>query len=99
MHKMKNLKKGFIPVMLTPFKENGNIDFDALTQSTKFYVASGSSGLFANCLSSEMYELTVDERLKATRHIVEVVNGTVPVVASGNFGGNAEIQADFVKRV
>ena len=96
---MKNLKKGFIPVMLTPFKENGNIDFDALTQLTKFYAASGSSGLFANCLSSEMYELTPEERLKATRHIVDVVNGTIPVVASGNFGENPKMQAEFIKRM
>lgn len=86
-------------MMLTPYKDNGEIDFEGLTRLTEFYLASGSVGLFANCLSSEMFELTPDERLKVTRHVVDVVGGRVPVVATGNFGATAEEQADFVKRI
>ncbi len=96
---MKRNTKGFIPVMLMPYKDNGEIDFDGLTRITEFYLASGSSGLFANCLSSEMFELRPDERLRATKHILEVVDGRVPVVATGNFGPTVDEQADFVKRM
>jgi 4-hydroxy-tetrahydrodipicolinate synthase len=59
---MTTSQKGFIPVMLTPFKNNGAIDYDALTKLTEFYLEAGAAGLFANCLSSEMYELEPDER-------------------------------------
>ena len=94
---MRKRRKEFIPVMLMPFKPNGDIDYTGLTALTEFYLEAGAQGLFANCLSSEMYSLTPAERLKATRHVVEVVQHRVPVVATGTFGGAIEQQADFVK--
>jgi 4-hydroxy-tetrahydrodipicolinate synthase len=92
-------QKGFIPVMLTPFKNNGAIDYDALTKLTEFYLEAGAVGLFANCLSSEMYELEPDERLKSIKHVIEVAEGLVPVVATGTFGGPVSKQAEFIKQV
>jgi 4-hydroxy-tetrahydrodipicolinate synthase len=94
-----NDKKGFIPVMLTPFKDNGAIDFDALTSLTKFYLQAGAAGLFANCLSSEMFELSEAERIQIIEHVVKTTNGSVPVVATGTFGGTISDQAQFVNRV
>lgn len=85
--------------MLTPFLSNGNIDYPALTQLTEIYLQAGASGLFANCLSSEMFELSDQERILAIMHVVKVVNGAVPVVATGTFGGEIAKQADFVKAV
>ncbi|QJD97282.1 dihydrodipicolinate synthase family protein [Mucilaginibacter robiniae] len=96
---MQNTKKGFIPVMLTPFTDEGKVDYNALTELTEFYLKAGASGLFANCLSSEMYELSAQERLQVTRHVVKVAGGSVPVVATGTFGGPIEQQADFVKQI
>jgi 4-hydroxy-tetrahydrodipicolinate synthase len=95
---MKN-EKGFIPVMLTPFKDNGAIDFEELTRLTEFYLEAGASGLFANCLSSEMFELTKAERLELVKHIVKIANGKVPVVATGTFKDSIEGQADFIKQM
>lgn len=94
-----NDKKGFIPVMLTPFKDNGAIDFDALTSLTEFYLQAGAAGLFANCLSSEMFELSEAERIQIIEHVVKNTNGAVPVVATGTFGGAIGDQAQFVNRV
>jgi 4-hydroxy-tetrahydrodipicolinate synthase len=96
---MEQSKKGFIPVMLTPFKDNGAVDYVALTRLTEMYLHAGAAGVFANCLSSEMFELTGEERLAIIKHVVETVNGAVPVVATGTFGGPIEKQADFVKSV
>ncbi len=93
------MSKGFIPVMLTPFSSNGNIDYKALTQLTEIYLQAGAAGLFANCLSSEMFELTDLERIQAIKHVINVVGGEVPVIATGTFGGAIAKQADFVKRV
>ncbi|QPH40244.1 dihydrodipicolinate synthase family protein [Pedobacter endophyticus] len=96
---MENSQKGFIPVMLTPFLNNGDIDYPAMTQLTEIYLQAGSSGLFANCLSSEMFELTDQERIQIIKHVLKVVDGAVPVVATGTFGGPIAQQADFVKKV
>ncbi len=85
--------------MLTPFKENGAIDYDGLTKLTELYLQAGAAGLFANCQSSEMFELDAEERLAVTRHVVKTAGGKVPVVAGATFGGTIRHQADFVKRI
>jgi len=92
-------EKKFIPVMLTPFQNNGDIDYESLTSLTHFYINKGAKGLFANCQSSEMFDLSGEERLSLIAHIIKVSKGEVPVVATGNFGDNIEDQASFIKRV
>src|SRR5690606_11968016 len=49
--------------------------------------------------SSEMFNLSGEEQLAVTDHVVRVADGAVPVVATGTFGGPVEKQADFVKRL
>jgi 4-hydroxy-tetrahydrodipicolinate synthase len=94
-----SLPQGFIPVMLTPFLESGEVDFEGLKRLTELYLEAGAAGLFANCLSSEMFELSDSERLQVTSTVVQQVAGRVPVVATGTFGGSIEAQAEFVKRI
>jgi len=96
---MTNKKFETIPVMLTPFKANGEVDFEALRQLTEFYMNTGSTGLFTNCLSSEMFQLSEDERLEVTRTVVEQVNGRQKVVATGTFGYDQDKNIDFIKRI
>jgi len=84
-------------VMLTPFKQDGAIDWPGVDALTDWYIDAGVAGLFSVCLSSEMYHLTEDERLTLAKHVVDRSAGRVPVVASGTFGGSTEGQADFVK--
>lgn len=85
--------------MLMPFREDKSIDFEALEELVEFYLEAGAGGLFANCLSSEMYYLSKKEMLAAVSFIVEKVNGRVPVVATGTFEESPEDQARFVKEM
>lgn len=94
-----SLPQGFIPVMLTPFLETGEVDYEGLKMLTEFYLSAGAAGLFANCLSSEMFELSEQERISITKTVVDQVAGRVPVVATGTFGGAISEQAEFVKRI
>ncbi len=96
---MNKSKKGFIPVMLTPFNNDGSIDYKTLTALTELYLKSGVTGLFANCLSSEMFELSDAERIQLTKHVVDVVGGQVPIVATGTFEGTIQQQADFTNKI
>jgi len=91
--------KKFVPVMVTPYTDEGKIDFNHLSALVDFYLAAGARGLFANCLSSEMYNLSTDERIGLAEHVVKQVNGRVPVVACGSFGNNLEERAEFTKRM
>jgi len=95
----KSLPKGFIPVMLTPFHSDGSIDVDALSVLTEQYISWGAAGLFANCLSSEMFELTQKERLQLVETVLKTVDGRIPVVATGTFGKTIEEMADFSNQV
>jgi 4-hydroxy-tetrahydrodipicolinate synthase len=96
---MVNGEKKFVPVMITPFKADSSIDYTALAKLIDFYLASGSKGLFANCLSSEMYHLTNEERIALTAFVVKHVKGAVPVVATGSFGNTITEQAEFAKKM
>lgn len=93
------LPKGFIPVMLTPFTSNLQVDYPGLCRLTEFYLEAGAVGLFANCLSSEMYELSPEERLQVIDTVVKQVAGRVPVVATGTMGGSMLKMAEFSKQV
>jgi 4-hydroxy-tetrahydrodipicolinate synthase len=92
-------EKKFVPVMITPFNLKAKVDLDVVSVLVDFYLAAGVKGLFANCLSSEMFSITEDERLELTQHIVKYVNGRVPVVATGSFGLTIEDKAEFTKRI
>jgi 4-hydroxy-tetrahydrodipicolinate synthase len=91
--------KKFVPVMITPFNLKAKVDLDAVSTLIDFYLAAGVKGFFANCLSSEMYSITEDERLELTRHVVRYVNGRVPVVATSSFGLTIEDKAEFTKKI
>src|SRR3954470_21377323 len=96
---MKLSDKKFVPVMITPFNLKAKVDLDAVSRLVDFYLAAGVKGFFANCLSSEMYSLSEDERLELTRHIVRYVNGRVPIVATGSFGLTIADKAEFARKI
>lgn len=85
--------------MLTPFTPDMAVDVPCLRQLTEFYLEQGAVGLFANCLSSEMYELSSEERLLVIDTVVKQVAGRVPVVATGTLGGSIEEMASFSNQV
>jgi len=94
----KNEKK-FVPVMITPFNLKAKVDLDAVAVLVEFYLEAGVKGFFANCLSSEMYSISEDERLELTRHVVRCVDGRVPIVATGSFGLTIEDKAEFAGKI
>jgi 4-hydroxy-tetrahydrodipicolinate synthase len=93
------IPSGVWPVMITPFQEDGSIDWKSLDTLINWYIDAGVSGLFAVCLSSEMYHLTDVERVQLAAHVVKQAQGRVPVVATGTFGGTIKAQADMVNQI
>jgi 4-hydroxy-tetrahydrodipicolinate synthase len=96
---MELLPKGLWPVMITPFTKDNHIDLGGLELLTDFYLKAGVNGMFANCLSSEMYQLTSEERLFLTKNVVKLCENKVPVVATGTFSRNQNENVDFIKKI
>jgi len=90
---------GVWPTMLTPFTEQGAIDWAGLDALIEWYLEAGVAGLFAVCLSSEMYALSPEERRKLAAHVVARVDGRVGVIAAGAFGADLAEQAAAVHRL
>lgn len=88
---------GIWPVMLTPFTMDGAVDWNGVDALTDWYIEGGAAGLFAVAQSSEMYDLSPDERLELARRVVTRAAGQVSVVATGTFGGAIRQQAEFVR--
>jgi 4-hydroxy-tetrahydrodipicolinate synthase len=87
------LPAGGWPVMLTPFREDRAIDWPQVDALTDWLIDNGAAGIFTVALSSEMYDLTEQERLELATRVVLRSAGRVPVVASSVSGGTPDEQA------
>lgn len=91
-----NFPGGVWPVMLTPFDKEGNVDYPALEKLTEWYIAHKVSGLFAVCQSSEMFYLSLEERIKVAEIVVKAAAGRIPVIASGHISDEFEDQVQEI---
>ncbi len=89
----KKIVNGVYPTMLTPFKEDLTIDYEALERLIEWYIGRGIDGLFAVCQSSAMFELSRKERKDLCARTVEISGGRYPVMASGHVSDILEEQA------
>jgi 4-hydroxy-tetrahydrodipicolinate synthase len=67
--------EGIIPVMLTPFTDQGEIDYSGLERLIEWYLDRGAGALFAISQSSEMQFLTLAERSALGHFVVKQVAG------------------------
>lgn len=93
------INNGVWPTMVTPFKENKEIDYHALEYLIEWYIAKGVHGLFAVCQSSEMFFLSLKERVQLAQFVTETVAGRVQVIASGHTSETTQDQIEEIKRI
>lgn len=86
--------QGIVPVMLTPFTTDEQIDYPALAKLIDWYLEKGVDALFAVCQSSEMQLLTLQERVDLARFVVKQVDGRIPVIASGHISDDIDAQKE-----
>ena len=63
--------KGLIDAPFTPFKENGEVNYDIIPQYAAMLKKNGLSGVFINGSSGEGYMLTTEERKKLAEHWIK----------------------------
>lgn len=79
--------KGSIVALVTPFKDNGDIDFDALDRLVDFHLENGTDGILVLGTSGESATMTDAEDVAVAQHVVNRVNGRIPVI--GGAGSNS----------
>lgn len=75
--------------LVTPFKKDGSIDFDALGKLIDFCINGGIEYLVSLGTTGESVNLTKEEKRDVLDFTVKHTNGRVPVVAG--FGGNSTL--------
>jgi 4-hydroxy-tetrahydrodipicolinate synthase len=84
-----------VPILLTPFHDDGDIDETSLRNEVDFTIDAGAHGL-GIALGSEVYKLTETERDQVTRIVIGQARDRVPVVV--NTGAAATHLAVYYSR-
>jgi 4-hydroxy-tetrahydrodipicolinate synthase len=70
-----------LTAIVTPFREDGAVDFDAFQRLARHLVANGSDGIVVAGTTGESPTLSDDERLDLVRAAIEAVGAEATVVA------------------
>ncbi|WP_373895788.1 4-hydroxy-tetrahydrodipicolinate synthase [Virgibacillus sp. CBA3643] len=88
---MKKLEGAF-PVLITPMKEDGEVNLDGLKRNIDYFINENVAGIVVNGSTGEFVSLTKEERLEVTEVAVNQVNGRTPLVV----GTAAETTKDAI---
>lgn len=94
-----SIQNGVWPTMITPFTSSGDVDYAALEQLVEWYIGRGVHGLFAVCQSSEMFKLSLEERVEIARFVKRQAAGRVQVIASGHVSDDFEDQVAELRQI
>ncbi|MEP7364223.1 MAG: dihydrodipicolinate synthase family protein [Acidobacteriota bacterium] len=84
--------EGVFPIVVTPFHDDGTVDYTSLDRLVDHLLAQGARGLGLFGNASEGYTLMAAERVEMLKRIAARVNGRVPlVVSSGHTGTDAAV--------
>ena len=67
--------------LVTPFKENGTVNYDVLESLIEEQIAAGTDCIVAMGTTGESATTSEEEHIQVIRFVCEVVNGRIPVVA------------------
>lgn len=81
---MTEILTGILPVLPTPFDEEGAVDAAAMRRLARFAVEAGCSGVVFPGFASEVETLTAEERSTLLAVVVKEVAGRVAVVAGAS---------------
>src|SRR5215207_1878030 len=89
--------RGCIPILATPFADDGSFDLESLEREIDWALAEGAIGVACVAIAGEGYKLTETERDSVIATTVHRVDGRVPVVASAD-GPGEEPAIDRARR-
>lgn len=88
--------RGMGVALITPFKEDGSVDYPALMRMVDHLVQNGADFLCVLGTTAETPTLSTEEKQEITRLVVERVNGRIPIML-GCGGNNTQAIIDSLK--
>ncbi len=88
--------KGMGVALITPFHEDGEVDYKALIRLVDYLIQNGADFLCVLGTTAETPTLTTDEKEKIKKLVIERVNGRVPILL-GCGGNNTQAIIDSLK--
>ena len=92
--------------MITPYTPDGKVDYDTAIKYVNWYFENGLNGIFAICQSSEIFYLSLEERIKLNQKVyahakaLEKSSGKqFTVVSSGHISESLEDQIQELNAV
>ncbi|KIL44940.1 4-hydroxy-tetrahydrodipicolinate synthase [Jeotgalibacillus soli] len=83
--------------MVTPFTSQGTIDFNQTTNLVNYLLDNGTDSLVVGGTTGESPTLSTDEKISLFEHVVQVVNGRVPVIA-GTGSNSTQASIELTKK-
>lgn len=78
--------KGSAVALITPFDENGKVNFEKIKELVEFHIENGTDAIVACGTTGEASTMNDEEHLAAIKAIVDAVDKRIPVIAGT--GGN-----------
>jgi dihydrodipicolinate synthase/N-acetylneuraminate lyase len=92
-----NKWEGILPILATPFTEQGKLDTASLEKLVEYLSQNGVHGITMFGIASEFYKLTDQERDIMTELVIRTANKRVPVIVSMT-DQSAEIAVERAKK-
>ena len=90
---VQNIFKGLGIALITPFKEDGSVDYDALKRLVQYQLDNGADFFCILATTGETPTLTAEEKKRIKDLVVEVVKGKVPIaIGCGGFNTAAVVE-------
>ena len=85
--------KGIFPAIVTPFRADESIDFQALQTLVERNLAQGVSGFYVSGTTGESFLMSDEERIQLIEAVCGIVNGRCDVIANvGTFSTRRSIE-------
>ena len=96
----QNIFKGLGIALVTPFTQEGEVDYTALSRLVDYQLANGADFLCILATTGETPTLTADEKAKIKQMVIEKAGNKVPVLMGCGGNNTAEVvrelkEADF----
>jgi len=79
---------GVYIISITPFSEDGSIDFKSVDSLVEFFLEKGVTGITILGMMGEANKLSANESRGFVKHFLKRVNGRVPVMAGVSDSGS-----------
>lgn len=87
---MRSVFRGSVVAIVTPFNQDGSIDFDSLEQLVEWHIESGTNGILPCGTTGESPTLSHEEHDLVVDSVIKFVNKRIPVLAGAGSNSTAE---------